>query len=207
MDKPDPAASRAAGQQRHAVDVLDLGQQQPLDHSRPRRGLRRIIPQVLQLARIGLEVVELAPPGAVEHAEPVTTAHQRMHPPRQIRARSGARGRPPIASSMQAIMPQVSACASCASRADTLMLFMPLRLALPVSRSAMMLRTSGGGSQSLRLNASGIANCSGLYISQYLPGGLNGWCGSGNDTMRKNGRSASVSRRKACARSPMNAVG
>ncbi len=75
---------------------------------------------------------------------------------------------------MQAIMPQVSARASCASRTDTLMVFMPSSLAVPASRSAMMLRTSGGGVQSLRLNASGTANCSGLYISQYLPGGLNG---------------------------------
>ena len=64
---------------------------------------------------------------------------------------------------------------------------MPVRLALPASRSLMMLETSAGGVQSLRWNASGTGNCSGLYMSQYLPGGLNGWCGSGNDTIRKNG--------------------
>ena len=98
-----------------------------------------------------------------------------------------------MASSMQAIMPQVSALASCASRADTPIVFMPARLALPASRSAMMLRMSGGGVQSLRENASGTGNCSGLYMSQYLPGGLKGWCGSGNDTIRKNGASASWS--------------
>ena len=89
-------------------------------------------------------------------------------------------------------MPQVSALASCASRADTPMVPMPVRLALPLSRSLMMFCTSAGGVQSLRENASGTANCSGLYMSQYLPGGLNGWCGSGNDTIRKNGASPSA---------------
>ena len=89
-------------------------------------------------------------------------------------------------------MPQVSALASCASRADTPMVPMPVRLAFPVSRSLMMFCTSAGGVQSLRENASGTGNCSGLYMSQYLPGGLNGWCGSGNDTIRKNGSSSLV---------------
>src|SRR5439155_475113 len=113
----------------------------------------------------------------------------------------------PMASSMHAIMPQVSARASCASRADTLIVFMPSSLAVPASRSAMTLRTSGGGVQSLRLNASGTAKCSGLDVSQYWPGGLNGGCGWGNDTVRKNGcpTSPAVTRAVACA--PRKAVG
>ena len=71
-------------------------------------------------------------------------------------------------------MPQVSALASWASRADTPIVPIPVRLAFPASRSLMMFWTNAGGVQSLRENASGTGNCSGLYKSQYLPGGLNG---------------------------------
>ncbi len=42
----------------HAVDVLDLGHEQLLDHPRADRGVRRILPQVLELARVGFQMNE-----------------------------------------------------------------------------------------------------------------------------------------------------
>src|SRR6187455_644298 len=64
---PD-SESRPPRRQRHAVDVLDLGQQQTLDHPGTRRKMSRIVPKIFELARIVREIVEFAPAGAVEHA-------------------------------------------------------------------------------------------------------------------------------------------
>src|SRR5260370_38908244 len=65
-----PAPSRAARRQRHAVDVLDLGHEQLLHHPRADRGVRRILPQVVELTRAGFQIAERAPSGAWEEAEP-----------------------------------------------------------------------------------------------------------------------------------------
>ena len=56
--------------------MLDLGQQQPLRHSRARGSVRRIVPQVVELAGIAFEIVKLAPSGAVEQAQAVAAVDQ-----------------------------------------------------------------------------------------------------------------------------------
>ena len=68
--------------------MLDLGHEQLLDHPRADRGVRRILTQVLELARVGLQIVELAPSSAVEHADAVAAVDQAMHARRHIGARA-----------------------------------------------------------------------------------------------------------------------
>ena len=94
----------------------------------------------------------------------------------------------PTASSIIAIIPQVSAQASLASRSETAKSDWLLVTASPASRRSRAQRTCGGGSALAAKEASSVMS-SGSYMPQYLPGGVKGWCGSGNDAIAKNGAS------------------
>ena len=55
---------------------------------RARAGVRRIVPQVIELAGIACEIVKLAPSGAVEHAQAIAAVDQGVDARRHVRARA-----------------------------------------------------------------------------------------------------------------------
>src|SRR5690606_283004 len=72
--------------QRHAIDVLDLRACQAFQQQRLDLGVADIVPEVEELAGIGLEVVELAPRHAMIKTEAPLPVDDRMHARRPARA-------------------------------------------------------------------------------------------------------------------------
>ena len=67
----------------------------------------------------------------------------------------------------------------------------------PCASSSCSARLCGGARSAGASNEGGSCTSSGAYIDQYRPGGVNGWCGSGNEHCSRKGRSRSALR--ACS--------
>src|SRR5262249_6842018 len=79
----------AARRQRHAIDVLDFEEGQPLDQPATLPRIPWVVPQIGKLARVGGEVVEFPCPLAVEQAQAKPLVDNRVHAWRD--ARTGTR--------------------------------------------------------------------------------------------------------------------